>query len=209
MDSDSELKDNLAEIVNKEKLALRVDVTYDVKDGKIDPKKCGSSSTWTDMEDRLSKDMAEADEFLARAKEQEDEARRRCDRYFELHEKRITPVTDLDKKIFTLSKEKIKKLVKKMANQRKQAYSGYNYCKKQMAEHLKLKQKDSDCTDGKLIKINGRYFQWWEGLPAYLRKHQPQKECTKTLYRRIREMLIINPTELEHDAVVQLMDRYR
>ena len=67
MDSDSEFKDNIAEIVNKEKLALRVDVTYDVKDGKIDPKKCGSSSTWNDMEERLRRDLSEADELLSNA----------------------------------------------------------------------------------------------------------------------------------------------
>ena len=122
---------------------------------------------------------------------------------------KVQPKSEKEKQLFSLGKEKLKKLVHKMALQRKKAYSSYNFSKKQLNDHMKLKHKENQVEDGKLAKINGRYFQWWEGLPSYLKKFQPAKECSKTLYRLIREALIIDPGLLEHDSMVALMDRYR
>ena len=208
-DSDSEIKENLADIVKKEKLATRVDVTADVEDKRIVPSKLGESSNWSAMEERLRRDLDEADDFLAMANKAEDTAKADFERYLLLKKQTILPSTDRDKKLITLNKEKIVRDVRKLAQQRKRAYSSYNFCKKQLNDHMKMKKKESKNEDGKIVKINGRFFQWWEGLPSYLRKYQPEKECAKDLYRRIREVLIIDPTLLEHKTMVQLMDRYR
>ena len=209
MDSDSEIKENLEDIVKKEKISTRVDVTADVEDKRIVPSKLGASSTWSDMEERLRKDLSEADKFLAYATKQEDDSKATFERYIKLTKSKVTPTNDRDKKLLTLNKEKMVKDIKKLADQRKKAYSSYNYGKKQLSDHLKLKSRDNKNEDGKIAKINGRYFQWWEGLPSYLRKYQPQKECPKEIYRRLREILIIDPNLAEHDLLTGLMDRYR
>ena len=162
MDSDSEIKENLAEIVNKERYATRVDVTADVEDERIQPSKLGSSSTWSDMEERLRRDLESADAALSEATRKEDQSSLDFERYLKLSKKVIMPTTDRDKKLIALKKEKIVKDVKKLAELRKRAYSAYNYAKKQLNDHMKLKKSDSKTCDGKIAKINGRYFQWWE-----------------------------------------------
>ena len=143
------------------------------------------------------------------ANAKEDQARADFDRYLLLTKKKIAPSSARDKKLISLKKERIVKDIKKLSEHRKRAYSAYNYSKKQLNDHMKLKKRDSKSEDGKICKINGRYFQWWEGLPSYLRKYQPSKECAKELYRRIREFLVIDPTNLDHTVMVSLMDRYR
>ena len=103
-DSDSEIKENLAEIVKKDHLATRVDVTADVEDQRIVPSKLGESSNWSKMEDRLRNDLDEADEFLAMADKAEEQARTDLDRYLKLKKQTVLPANDRDKKLITLKK---------------------------------------------------------------------------------------------------------
>ena len=208
MDSDTEIKDNLADLVKKDKILLRVDVTAAVEDGRINPSKLGSSSTWNDMEQRLQRDLETADEKMIFTSEQEDKAKANLERFELLKSKAIKPSNDTDKKLLAAGKDKLVRIVAKMENNRQKAYSKYNQSKKQIAEHLKIKSKEVN-SHGKIMKINGRYFQWWEGLPAYMSEFQPTKEDPKTLYRRLREILIIDPSLVEHNEIVNLMSRYR
>ena len=199
----------LAELLNKDKFPVEVDITQDVLSERIPREELADALDGEKELARLKIELKDAHSSWLKAKDLLEALEQQKLRRKMLLEKKVPPTDDNDKRLLALSEKNLIDMEATASKKERTAFKQYKEIKAELKDHRKEIKNNGEQDTSRIYMRNGRYYQWWDRLPSWMEKYQPSKERPEDVYREIRKMVVLDLPSLNHVDLVALLERYK